>query len=91
MHIYIATLLLVTSFHAFQGFPVNWNNDDSRDYDVKVTYKNGSSSTFKSYHKSTRRGICSEPCQVEVIGLGSVWADYGETVNVKDGRLFKTK
>jgi hypothetical protein len=84
--------LLVLFFSPMaQKWPVNFDNQDSKDYRIRVVSSGGSSSNFTAYRGGTIRGICSDPCRVEVEGIGAVNANNGETVAVKSGQLFKYK
>ncbi len=85
--------LLVTIIFAgymfVAGFPVDFDNNDSRDYQLNVSSSPGQTTHFTAYHKTLIKGICSDTCTIEVVGVGTISASSGQTVSVKDGKLSK--
>jgi hypothetical protein len=81
--------MVIAGYFSMIGFPVDFKNDDSRDYELSIHSKSGSTTRYTSYHKSVIKGICSDTCDIDVAGVGSIRANSGETVTVKEGRLSK--
>jgi len=72
---------------ATAAFATDLDNQDSRDYDVKVRTGAGSTTNYTIYHGSTKLGICSGPCEIEVVGVGTVKVTGKEKVVIKNGQL----
>jgi len=85
----ITIAMVITGFFSMIPFPVDFDNDDSRDYELSVRMGPGSTTHFTAYHKSIIKGICSSTCDIDVAGVGSIRASPGENVTIKDGKLSK--
>jgi len=80
----IGTVVLIA---ATAVFATDLDNQDSRDYDVKVRTGGGSTTNYTIYHGSTKLGICSGPCEIEVVGVGTVKVSGKEKVVIRNGQL----
>ena len=89
----IKTLAILVLFISptVQNFPVHFDNYDSRTYKIRIVHNSGSTNTYTSYGPNKIAGICSDPCRVEVEGVGTIFADNGETVVVKGGQMSKRR
>jgi len=85
----ITIALVIMGFISMTPFPVDFNNDDSRDYELSVHAGPGATTHYTAYHKAIIKGICSSTCDIEVAGVGFIRASPGENVTIKDSKLYK--
>ena len=85
----LTVAIAILGYVSMIGFPVDFDNDDSRDYELSVQSKSGSTTHYTAYHKTVITAICSDTCDIDVAGVGSIRANTGETVKIKDGKLSK--
>lgn len=83
----LINMAAVTAIVATTVLATDLDNQDSKDYDVKVRTGAGSTTNYTIYHGSTKLNICSGPCEIEVVGVGTVKVTGKEKVVIKNGQL----
>lgn len=63
-------------------------NKDSSSYDIAVKTSGGTNRTSISGN-TTKSGICSSSCTIEVSGVGKIELGSGDDAIIKNGRLEK--
>lgn len=85
----VATLIGTTA--AIAAVASDIENQDQRDYELKIRTSPGATSNRTLYHGSKAAGICSSPCEIEVVGIGTVKLDGKNSAVIKGGRIFVVK